>query len=68
MYKLGLRFLYRWKSNFTYKDSLKTLDEREGQNYVGNKGATKLTGAHLRKMEQGYMKEQRKVEENHLNG
>ena len=38
----------------------------EDQNYVGNEGATKPTGVHLRKLEQGYMKEQRGVEENHL--
>ena len=38
----------------------------EDQNYVGNEGATKPTGVHLRKLEQGCMEEQRDVEENHL--
>ena len=37
----------------------------EDQNYVENEGETKPTG-HLRKLEQGYMKEQREEEENHL--
>ena len=38
--KLGLRFLYKIRSNFTYTIFLNTLDDREDQNYVGNKGAT----------------------------
>ena len=46
--------------------SQNTLDDREDQNYVGNKGATKPTGVHLRKLEQGYMNKQRELEENHL--
>ena len=44
--------------------TLNTLYNRKDQNYIGNKRATKLTGVHLRKLEQGYMKEQREVEEN----
>ena len=36
------------------------MNEREDQNYVVNEGV------HLRKLDQGYMKEQREVEENHL--
>ena len=53
-------FLYRVRSN-----TLNSLDARENQIYVENNGATKPTGVNLRKMEQGYMKEQREVEENH---
>ena len=64
--KLELRFLYRLKSNSTYTESLHTLDDREDQNYVSNKGATKQIGVHLRKLEKGYIKEQRKLEQNHL--
>ena len=64
--KLRLRFLYRLRSNSTYTVSLNTLDNRENQNYVGNEGATKPTEVQLRKLEQGYMKKQREVEENHL--
>ena len=37
----------------------------EDQSYEENKGAIKPTGVHLRKLEQGYMKEQREIEENH---
>ena len=64
--KLKLRFLYRLRSNTTYIESLNTLDYREDQNYDENEGATEPTGVHLRKLEQGYMKEQREIEENHL--
>ena len=46
--------------------SLNILDDREDQNYVGNEGSTKPPGVCLRKLKQGYMKEQREVEENHL--
>ena len=42
--KLGLRFLYRLKSNTTYTESLNILDDRKDQNYEENKGATKPTG------------------------
>ena len=37
----------------------------EDQNYVRNERATKSTGVHLRNFEEGHMKEQREVEENH---
>ena len=50
----------------TYTVSLNTLDDKEDQNYVGNEEATKPTGVHLRKLEQGYMNKQRELEENHL--
>ena len=46
--ELGLRFLYRPRSNTTYTESLNTLDEREEQNYEENEGATKPTGVHLK--------------------
>ena len=54
------------RSSTTYTESLYTLDDREGKNYEENKEAIKPTEVHLRKQEQGYMKEQREVEENHL--
>ena len=50
----------------TYTESLNNLDDREDKNFVINEGTTKPTGVHLRKREQGYMKEQRDVEKNHL--
>ena len=34
--ELGLRMLYRLRSNSTYTVSLNTLDDRKYQNYVGN--------------------------------
>ena len=62
--EIGLTF--STKSNTTYIESLNTLDDREDQNYEENKRATKPTRVHLRKLEQGYIKEQKEVEENHL--
>ena len=64
--KLGLKFLYRLRSNTKYTESLNTLDDREDQNYEENKGTTKPTGLHLIKLEQCYMGEHREVEKNHL--
>ena len=52
--------------NITYTVSLITIDDRDDQNYEEDKGATKLTGVHLRKLEQEYIKEQRKLNMNHL--
>ena len=57
--KLGLRFLYRLRSNSTYTVSLNTLNDREDQNYGRNEGSTKPIGVHLRKLEQEYINEQR---------
>ena len=51
--------LYRLKNKTTYTESLNTLDDREDQNYEKIKGATKPTGVHLIKLEQGYIKKQR---------
>ena len=62
--ELRLRFLYYLRRNSTYTESLNTLDNREDQNYVGNEGAIKPTGVHLRKLEQVYMKEQMEHVEN----
>ena len=42
-------------------ESLNTLDNRDDQNYKENKEETTPTGVQLKKLEQGYMKEQRKV-------
>ena len=61
-----LRFLYKLRSNTIYAESLNSLDDREGLNYEENKGATRPTEVHLRKLEQRYIKEQRAVKENHL--
>ena len=46
--ELGLRFLYRLRSNSTYTDSLNTLDDREDQNMQETKEQKKPTGVHLR--------------------
>ena len=45
--ELGLRFLYKLRSNTIYTKSLKTLNDRDNQNYEENKGAIKPTGVHL---------------------
>ena len=63
--KLDLRFMCRQRNNSTYTISLNILDDRENQKYVGNECTTKPTRVRLRKLEQGYMKEQKEVEENH---
>ena len=55
-------FIDWWAS--PHKQSLNTLDNEENQNFVGNEGSTKPTGAGLRNLEQGYMKEQKEVEKN----
>ena len=54
------------RSNTQYKEFLNTVDDWEDQYYEENKRVTKPTGVHFRKLNQGYIKEQRKVEENHL--
>ena len=50
--ELKLRFLYKLRSNATYTEFLRTLDYRDNQDYEENKGASRPTGVHLRKMEQ----------------
>ena len=47
----GQRFLYSLRNNSIYTVSLNSLDDREDQNYVGDKGTTKPTGVHLKKTE-----------------
>ena len=41
--KLGLRFLYRLRSNTVYTKSLNTLDDKDNQNYKENEEVTKPT-------------------------
>ena len=40
------------------RESLNILNERDDQNYEENEGATKPARLHLRKLEQGYMREE----------
>ena len=40
--KLGLRFLYKLKSNTSYIETLNTLDDREDQNYEKNERSINL--------------------------
>ena len=63
---LGVRFLYKLRSNTTYIESQNTLNDGVDQNYKENERATKPTGVHLKKLGQGYMNEQKGVEEDHL--
>ena len=49
--ELGLRFLYKLRSSTTYIETINTFDDREDQNYEENKGATRPTEVHLRKLE-----------------
>ena len=63
---MGVRLLYKLRSNTTYTKFLNTLENRKDQKYEENKAVTKPTEIHMRKLEQGYFKEQKDVEENHL--
>ena len=58
--KLGLRFLYKLKSNSSYIETLNTLDDNEDQNYKENERSIKPTGVYLRRLEQRYMGEQKR--------
>ena len=49
--ELGLRFLYRLRSNTAYIES---LGDRENQNYEENEGTTKPMRVHIGKLEQGF--------------
>ena len=53
--ELGLRFLYKLKSNISYLETLSILDNSENQNYEENESPIKPTGVYLRKLEQRYM-------------
>ena len=59
--KLGLRLLYKIKSNTSYIETLNTLDDREDQNYEENERSIKPTGVYLRRLEQRYMEKQREI-------
>ena len=61
---MGLKFLYKLRSNTT--ESLNTVDDKEDEYYEINEGATKPSGVRMRKLKQGYLKELRKVEVDHL--
>ena len=56
--KWGSDFCIDWGST-SHIQSLNTMDDRENRNYVRNEEATTPTGVHLRKLKQGYMREQR---------
>ena len=47
--ELGLRFLYKVKSNNLYIETLNTLDDREDRNYKENERSIKPTGVYLRR-------------------
>ena len=55
--ELGLRLLYKLKSNILYIDTLNTLDDSEDQNYEENDRSIKTTGLYQRKLKQRYMDE-----------
>ena len=60
---MGLRFLYKLKSNSSYIEILNTLDNNEVQNYEKNERSKKTTGLYLRRLEKRYMGEQMEIEE-----
>ena len=60
--ELGLRFLYKLKSNPSYIDTLNTIDDSEDQNYEESERSIKPTGVYLRGLEQRYMEEQKEIE------
>ena len=61
--ELGLIFLYKLKSSTSYIETLNTLDNSEDQNYEENERSIKPTGVYLKRLEQRYIEEQKKIEE-----
>ena len=59
--KMGLRFMYKLKSNTSYIETLKYTDDRENQNYQENERSIKHKGVYLRRQEQRYMEEQKEM-------
>ena len=55
--ELGLRFLFKLRSNPKYLESLVILNNSEGYNYEENERATRPTREHFRILEQRYMEE-----------
>ena len=55
--ELGLRFLYKLKSNTSYIEILNTLDDRENQNYEEKVRSIKPTEVYPRRLEQSSMEE-----------
>ena len=64
--ELGLRFLYRLRSNPTYNSTLNTLDSTEDHNYEENGKITSPVGVHYRILEERYMEEQKEIEKNNM--
>ena len=58
---MGLRFMYKLKSNTSYIETLKYTDDRENQNYQENERSIKHKGVYLRRQEQRYMEEQKEM-------
>ena len=56
--ELGLRFLFKLRSNPTYTESLVTQDDKEDYNYKKNQRTTRPTEVHFRIRERKYMEEQ----------
>ena len=56
--ELGLKFLYKLKSNTSYIETLNTLNDREDKNYKENERSIKLMVVYLRRLEQRYIEEQ----------
>ena len=56
---LGLRFLYKLRTNTSYKDTLKLLADSEDKNYKENERSIKIMGVYIRKLKQIYMEEQK---------
>ena len=61
--ELGLRYLYKLKSNLAYIHTLNTLNDSEDQKYEESERSVKPTGVQLRILEQRYMEEQKQIEE-----
>ena len=65
--KLGVRFIYKLKSNTSYTESLNKLGESNNKSYEENERATKPMEVNLRKVEQRYLEEQKEIETKHSN-
>ena len=60
---MGLRYLYKLKSNPAYIHTLNTLDDSEDQKYEDSERSVKPTGVQLRNLERRYMEEQKQIVE-----
>ena len=59
---IGLRLLYKLKSNTSYIRTLKTLDDSEDQIYVEKERSIKPTGVYIKKLKRRFMEEQNEIE------